>query len=156
MSQSLPYAWALVCYMWWTSPPAISLLLGHPKMLRNCAGGISQPGVKDLTPTSLAEAQLVLKQEMPALTLKQEGGPGGKTMQPAPGLVSCSDLGCAAGGRSLRRGVTAAQWVFKTLGTARRWGAGPWCCSWAAQTLTRVRLQLEGVFLCSFCEAFAL
>lgn len=48
----------------------------------------------------------------------------------------------------------AAQQEFKTLGAARRWGAGSWCCSWVAQTLTRACPQLNGSFLCSFYEAF--
>lgn len=41
------------------------------------------------------------------------------------------------------------------FGAAREWGAGLWHHSWVAQTLTRVCSELKGVFLCSFCEAFA-
>lgn len=90
---------------------ARSLLRGDPRAAQASFGSIFQPGVRDLLPTSLAGARLVLRQEMAALTLKQEGGPGekllpcwpwGETTYPAPGLVPCSDLGSAAGGRGLR------------------------------------------------------
>lgn len=64
---------------------------------------------------------------MPALTLKWEGEPGenlqpcwpwGEATCPAPGLVPCSDLGCAAGG-SPRCGVGA---VLQDNKSSRPWG----------------------------------
>lgn len=94
--------------------------------------------MRDLLPTSVAEARLILAQQMPALTL---GWKEATWIKISATLLALGENNFPShrAGLLLRAGLSswrmepqmrcwccaAAQQEFKTLGAARRWGAGP-------------------------------
>lgn len=83
--------------------------------------------MRDLLPISLAKAHLILRQQMPAVTVKWKEATWVKTATllalgeinfPSHNLVPCSDLAWAAGGWSPRWGVGA---VLQYIKSSRHW-----------------------------------